>query len=559
MIGKQLGRWLIERELGRGGMGTVYFARRDPAAPNGHFASDAAVKVLAPELATEPGFVHRFQREIDALSRLSHPHIVRLYEAGSENGQSYYAMEYVAGRTFEELLVQHGRLPWQEVLEAAIQICPALKHAHDHGVIHRDLKPQNLMRTDDGTVKLTDFGIAKIFATKQLTATGGLVGTADYLSPEQAAGKPVTARSDLYSLGIVLYTLLTGRPPFRGKGMTDILHKHLYGQFDRPQRVVPDIPLELDDVVCRLLEKDPAHRPANGYILLRELQSIQRARERRGQRTVADLGPKPTRHEDEAGDGPADDQPGPGTLTARFVREEAKREAEGGVVGRWLNRPLVLVALFLGCLSIFAWKLWPRATPSAQSLFEQGSRLMASENPADWQRAWDEYLLPLEQRYPNNPYRREVDAYRQRKQDYEQLMRAVAHASQAGPVSDAQRFFQRGLALCQQGDARAAQAVWRDLVRAFSDVESEQHWVRLAEVGLDRLGDVTASNSQSQEALRAAIRHANALREAGKSADAEKVWQALEHLYRRDGNAGAALEEIRRERAQAKTRRTGDR
>lgn len=552
MIGRRLGHWVIERELGRGGMGTVYLAHRDPApASEADGPAQAALKILAPELAKEPGFLHRFQREVDALARLSHPNIVHLHEAGSDDGISYYAMEYVDGQNFEELLYERRRLPWSEVLDMALQVCPALKHAHDHGVIHRDLKPQNLLRTSAGIVKLTDFGIAKIFATRQLTATGGLVGTAEYLSPEQAAGKSVTARSDLYSLGAVMYTLLTGRPPFQGKGMMDLLHKHIYSRIERPQRLVPEIPHELDEIICRLLEKDPAHRPANGYLLQRELLSVQRLQERRSDRTVADGPGGGTREEGESDGNVPEDEPGAATIAARFVRDEAAREARPGPVGRLLNKPYVLIALLLLCLGVIGWRFSPRSTPTAESLFDQGSRLMASDQPAEWKRAWELYLTPLEQKYPNHPYREQMDEFRRRKLDNEALTRAVAAADHAGPASEAQRFFQRGLFLCQQGDIRAARALWGSLAAAFKDMPSEQRWVQLAESGLTRLGDQPKTGADPHESLRAVLHHARELMDASRPAEAEAVWKALEDLYRAEPGAGWVLEEIRRGRARA--------
>src|SRR6185312_13743536 len=151
----------------------------------------------------------------------------------------------VEGQNLEDLLLEHKRLGWKEVLDIALQVCPALKHVHDHGIIHRDIKPPNLLRTPAGRIKLTDFGIAKVFASTHLTATGGVVGTAEFLSPEQASGKPVTKRSDLYSFGVVLYTLVTGRTPFEGPTFLDLLHKHRYAQFDKPQRLVPELPYEI--------------------------------------------------------------------------------------------------------------------------------------------------------------------------------------------------------------------------------------------------------------------------------------------------------------------------
>src|SRR5438874_2679791 len=235
MIGERLGKWVIFKELGRGGMGRVYLARDELA------GTQAAIKVLAAELAMDVGFLQRFHREIESLSRLEHPNIVRFIEAGLENGHHYYAMEYVEGESLEAILLERGKLPWAEVLDIAAQLAPALRHVHDHGIIHRDLKPPNILRTPAGVIKLTDFGIAKVFASRHLTSTGGIIGTAEFLSPEQAAGKVVGKRSDLYCLGAVLYALLTGRPPFVGNNHLELLHKHRYGQFDRPARMVPGL------------------------------------------------------------------------------------------------------------------------------------------------------------------------------------------------------------------------------------------------------------------------------------------------------------------------------
>src|SRR5882724_6691062 len=251
MIGERLGNWVIFKEMGRGGMGRVYLAQEELT------GKQVAIKVLAAELAIDPGFLQRFHREIETLSRLDHPGIVRFYEAGLENGHHFYAMEYVDGESLEAILLDKGRLPWREVLDIAAQLAPALRHVHDHGVIHRDLKPPNILRTPLGVVKLTDFGIAKVFASRHLTSTGGIIGTAEFLSPEQAAGKVVGKRSDLYCLGCVLYMLLTGRAPFTGNSYVELLHKHRYAQFDRPQKYVPELPTEFDELICQLLEKDP--------------------------------------------------------------------------------------------------------------------------------------------------------------------------------------------------------------------------------------------------------------------------------------------------------------
>src|SRR5262249_31267612 len=159
-------------------MGVVYLAHAEAPLEVGQ---QAAIKVLAAELARDVRFQQRFQREIAALSLLEHPNIVRFLTSGVQDGLSYYVMEYVDGRNLDELLQEEGQLPWRDVLDLALQVCPALKHAHDRGIVHRDLKPANLMRTTAGVIKLTDFGVAKVFATAPLTATGGLVGTAEFL------------------------------------------------------------------------------------------------------------------------------------------------------------------------------------------------------------------------------------------------------------------------------------------------------------------------------------------------------------------------------------------
>jgi serine/threonine-protein kinase len=483
MIGTRLGNWVIDKELGRGGMGQVYLAHED--VPGGR---QAAVKVLSPELAQESGFRQRFQREVDILRKLSHPHIVHFYEAGVQDGRHYYAMEYVPGRNFEQILRDTGRLPWKDVLDVALQVCPALKQAHDYGIIHRDIKPQNLLRAEDGSVKLTDFGIAKVFAGKQLTATGGLVGTAEYLSPEQAAGKQVTARSDLYSFGVVLYLLVTGRAPFTGRSVLELMHKHRYSQFDPPQRIVPQIPSELDEIICSLLEKDPAHRPANSHVLQRRLESLLRKAERQhsltvdeSDRTLAE-GPAQVELPDEATE-PA--VPGPATLMSRLMRRELARGPRGPVAA-FFNQPVVLGALLLVCLGIMVWGIWFRPKPEESA------------------------------------------------------------AAQTTAPSEAERFYHIGQRL--SGDnPQGARQVWNNLIQAFQGVEGEQRWVRLAERDLKRL-DNSESDERRWDSVRRIMQQARELRDQGKRDESEKKWSALEALYRDNPSAAWVLDEIKKDR-----------
>ena len=265
---ERIGPYDIERKLGAGGMGTVYYGtHRDTK-------QVVAVKVLPASMAREHGFVARFTREIDAMRKLESPHIVRLYESGVDDGTYYYAMEYVDGETLTDRLKRDRRIPWREAIDIGIQICKALKSAHNSGIIHRDLKPSNLLLAGDGSVKLTDFGVAQVFAGGKLTATGGMIGTAEYMSPEQTIGQRATKRSDIYSLGAVLYVMLTGRPPFVGSTAMDIAQKHRFNQFDSPRRIVTDIPHWLDEIVCQCLEKKPEDRFPDAYVLSLRLAEV---------------------------------------------------------------------------------------------------------------------------------------------------------------------------------------------------------------------------------------------------------------------------------------------
>ncbi|KKL63144.1 hypothetical protein LCGC14_2178040 [marine sediment metagenome] len=216
---EQLGPYRIVRELGRGGMGTVF------QGVNLETDEPAAVKLLAAPLAAEEGFRDRFEAEIEVLRKLSHPNIVRLFGFGQQDQQLFYAMELVDGRSLEDEFGRGRRFDWREVTQIGIEMCRALRHAHDRGVIHRDIKPGNLLLSAEGQVKLSDFGIARLFGNSRHTVVGSVMGTAEFMAPEQAEGQPTGPRSDLYSLGAVLYVLLTRRQLFQAGSLREMLHK----------------------------------------------------------------------------------------------------------------------------------------------------------------------------------------------------------------------------------------------------------------------------------------------------------------------------------------------
>ncbi len=249
-------------------MGTVY------AAVNEQDQQAAAVKVLAAALSQDEGFRDRFEAEVESLRKLRHPHIVRLYGFGEQDGVLFYAMELVEGRSLEEELAAGRPFDWQDVTRIAIQTCRALRHAHDRGIIHRDIKPANLMLNAQEEVKLSDFGIAKLFGASGMTVEGGIIGTAEFMAPEQADGRAATERTDLYSLGGVMYTLLARRPPFRARTLPELLQLQRYAEADPVRRYAPDTPPELEKIIGQLLAKEPEKRLANAAVVIRRLEGM---------------------------------------------------------------------------------------------------------------------------------------------------------------------------------------------------------------------------------------------------------------------------------------------
>lgn len=388
---ERLGPWQIERRIGAGGMGNVYLG------VHAETGERAAVKVLPASMAREDGFEQRFSREIDALGKLSHRNIVRLYGNGvSDDGLLYYAMEFVDGVTLTAEIQTRRRLPWREVVERSQQLAGALKAAHDAGIVHRDLKPSNLMVAAGGQLKLTDFGVASLFAAERLTRTGGIVGTADYMSPEQARGQRSTPRSDLYALGAVMYTMLTGRPPFTGETTAELLRKQQYGQFDLPSRYAPDIPSGLEELVCQLLEKDPGRRLPDALVVLRRLEQVLAKadfveRQLESETLVRPAAGGGVVAVDVAGGGVA---AGTATTVRNILRAESRRRSSQGF-GGWLDNTWVLLGLLLLLTGFGVWMSRGRGAPAVAERVAEAERIFAGVPGPAWLRARDEILRPL--------------------------------------------------------------------------------------------------------------------------------------------------------------------
>lgn len=247
-------RYQIVKTIGEGGMANVYLAYDTILERN------VAVKILRGDLANDEKFVRRFQREALSASSLSHPNIVEVYDVGEDNGVYYIVMEYIEGKHLKQLIKKRGKLTLNEVIDIMLQVTDGIACAHDSYIIHRDIKPQNIMILDSGIVKITDFGIAMALNSTQLTQTNSVMGSVHYLPPEQASGKGSTVQSDIYSMGILMYELLSGKLPFRGDNAVEIALKHLKEPLPSIREECPDLPQAVENVILKACAKNPKNR-----------------------------------------------------------------------------------------------------------------------------------------------------------------------------------------------------------------------------------------------------------------------------------------------------------
>ena len=248
-------RYELEEVVGHGGMSTVYKAHDSLLERN------VALKVLHQQYNEDEDFVERFKHEARSVAQLQHPNIVTVIDRGEEDGRQYIVFEFIDGENLKELVVRKGRLDLGEALEVALEVARGLAFAHEHGLIHRDVKPQNVLLNGDGRAKVTDFGIARSLDVDHgMTQTGTILGTSNYIAPEQASGQPVDAHTDVYSLGVVLYEMLTGELPFPGESFVAVAMKHIQEPAPNVLDVRGDVPLRVAEMVDRALEKDPEHR-----------------------------------------------------------------------------------------------------------------------------------------------------------------------------------------------------------------------------------------------------------------------------------------------------------
>jgi serine/threonine-protein kinase len=539
--GQAFGPFTLEEKLGAGAMGVVWRAAYTKTGQR------VAIKIMMPGLDDHNANAQdRFEREAEILKQFSHPNIVRLFGVGKFQGRRYYAMEYIEGETLDRVIARRDRMTWEEVVALGKQLCAALQHAHERGIIHRDLKPSNLMVLRDGTVKLTDFGIAKDMDRTQLTSENCTVGTASYMSPEQCRGeRDLTHKSDLYSLGVVFYELATGRKPFEAENAMEMFMQHVSGKFERPSRRALELPIWFDNLICQLLEKKPEQRPRDAAMVGDVLGTIQEKVEAQQSAGVEVA----TRKRAERRRGGA-------------VRTEADREVLRTLAGRpkrkepvvhfyqrwwFVAGGVVLVLGGIGTILFLALWLWPRS--SVDKLYARAKPLMESPNPdEDWPRAIDPDGGPLIQfeRYHADEKGERADQMRQwlgaaRKREAEKLVRKYVRFKKE----------KRPLQVQAQGEVQeeAFAAAWAeeegDIARAA------QRWAKVKELGGKSGWGLLAEARQQQIAALAAeerrlAKHLDDLRDLdykpSLSPEQRELAQALR--YERFGDQFRAYQEF---------------
>ena len=550
LTGTNLGPFQIETLIGQGAMGSVYRARHSKT------GRAAAIKVmLEPKEQTAATHAARFEREIKLLSQFHHPNIVRIYGASVENGVRYYAMELVEGKSLEQILDEQKKLSFSRAIHFTVQICEALQEMHSCGVIHRDLKPANLIVSSDRKVKLTDFGIAKdtsAFHTQQLTQADHTVGTVAYMSPEQLAGKDLTRRSDIYSLGIVLYQMLTGRLPFKGDTVFEYINQRMAGAFPLPSKVNPEVPVEFDELLRSMLQQDPEDRPRDAYVVMQKLLDISK-KAKEGTLTK-------TRPEDSVPDGLAETvvlktDNGMGSTFGTMLKTIGTKFTLGGKKKRWrsdtpfLESPAFLVLCLIAVLGFVVYMLWPLGP---DELFARGADLMASDQYADWLRAEQKYFKPLLEKYPDSPHRHVIREYT----DRIRLSEADGKMRRAMQITRLPESATEGFRKCYEammiaevlGDEVTAQERFRAVASVFENQEHERMWVLFAQNKLLHQLEFKTDEARieaKRTAVGKAIARADSLAEKGRLGQAAQVYGSIVELYGDDKEVADLLSDAR--------------
>lgn len=527
MEARRMGPFALGEQLGAGGMGVVYRATYVQT------GQQVAIKFVPASLLDNERVKARFERELAILKKLRHPNIVRCYGGGLHQGRLYYAMELVEGGSLADILKDRGRLSWETAIQYGQQICSALSHAHDHGIIHRDLKPANLLLTRDGQLKLSDFGLARDNDATALTQTGHAQGTFAYMAPEIIRGKPISHKSDLYSLGCMMFELLTGQRPFSAESPAEVFYQHIEKIPPRVSTLALDCPIWLESLVAQLLEKDPARRPLDAQTVGRALQEVQDKVATQASMAAFSIHGGPTTL--------SIDRDVTAVRKAIGARpKKKKRDADTPVYERvWFLA--TSLALLVG---IVAWSLWPLGE---SKLFALAEVKMASSEPLDWKKARDEYLEPYLRRFPDGPHRAQVQTYIDQIEMHtaEQRFKNNVRLGRE-PRSEGERLFAAAWRYEQFGDQVTALERYQGIIELLKADSADRPFVNLAQRQIAQIQQSPAGAQDRRQLVEAALAQADTLFREGKAVEAQLKWQSIVNLYGGNRELGVQVELARR-------------
>lgn len=510
MEGRPFGAFVLHERLGTGGMGTVYRATHTET------GREVAIKILSTRVAQSRRAIQRFAQEIEILKALKHPNIVRCYGGGRHGTEAYMVMELVTGGSLASLLRRRGRLSWESAVEYLEQICSGLQHAHEWGVIHRDLTPRNLLLDSRGQIKIADFGIARVGYGRKLTATKHTLGTLAYMAPEQIRGTPpVSPRTDLYTLGCVMFELLTGELPFAAESTAQIMYQHLTEDPPRVSSKVLDCPFWLEALVAQLLEKEPERRPHDAGTVIVALQEI---------KTKVATGEGVAQH---AASG------GPSALRVERDREAARRALGHRPRKRrrehvpLYERTWFLVLALLLTVGVAAWVFWPAGE---EELYRKGMALMALERRPHWSQAREQFETLLA-RYPQGKYAPEAREQIDRIDMADAEARLMMKLRQGRELTnEGERLFAEAYRFEQFGDRVTALERYDSLIKLLRDHREYRPYVNLARRQLQAIKEGETPPDRLA-LIEQRLAEADALARAGHTLEAKKIWHSIQTLY----------------------------
>lgn len=551
LTGRTLGPFHVEGKLGRGGMGAVYVATHKS---NG---KRVAIKVMNEAVGEQARkLAARFEKEIEFMAMFRHPNIVRFYGASEDHGIRFYAMELVEGSPLDQVLKHQPILPLARAVQYAVQICEALQEMHSTGIVHRDLKPSNVLVTSDQKIKLTDFGIARdtgALGQVRLTQAGHTVGSLPYMSPEQLAGQELTRKSDLYTLGVLIYEMLTGRHPFDEKDTFKVLQLRQTNTYPAPTMINPDLPLEIDGLIAELMAQDPEERPRDAYVVMQRLLDLEK-RTREG--TAPRVRP---RQPSPSADTVDMKQGGLSTLLATVfgTRERkvkgssSKRDSEAKSPTRWLESPVVLGLGIVALAGFLTYMLWPA---SFAERMRAARKVMQKPDVTldEMVRLDNDLFQPILESDPNSPFAGEITGFR----DQMAVVRARGKAHRAvatnridPDATEAERKFVNALRLKTLGDVATAQDQFVAITRVFASDADAKPWVTLANEQLDKVIEYSSDQERiesKRQHVAAKIAEVERLRKGGDLKEALNLLTDIESLYRQESEVADLIAEEQR-------------